>query len=106
MAWESRRRGGRYYTRTRRVDGRFVREYVGGGIAGELAATLDAMEREHRAESQRQRKAESEALRALDGMLAGLHDTCDVVTKGTLASAGYYQHDHGEWRRRGKRGTD
>ena len=104
MAWEKRKRGTRYYTRTRRVSGVYIREYVGCGVAGELAATLDAMEREQRAEAKRQRKADDEALRALDGMLAGLHDTCDVVAKGTLASAGYYQHDHGEWRRRGKRG--
>ena len=42
--WEKRERGGLYYTRSRKVHGRVVREYVGGDALGELAALMDAQE--------------------------------------------------------------
>jgi hypothetical protein len=42
--WEKRERGGLYYTRSRKVNGRVVREYVGSGALGELAALMDAQE--------------------------------------------------------------
>ena len=42
--WEKRERGGLYYTRSRKLNGRVVREYVGSGALGELAALMDAQE--------------------------------------------------------------
>ncbi len=43
-----RERGGPYYTRTRRVNGHQSREYIGGGIRGQEAASVDAEERVRR----------------------------------------------------------
>ena len=40
--WERRERGGLYYTRSRKEAGRMVREYIGGGVLGEVAALHDS----------------------------------------------------------------
>ena len=45
MGWD---KGGRYYTRSRRENGRVVREYIGGGRAGAIVAQFDAIHRDQR----------------------------------------------------------
>jgi len=48
--WERRERGGLYYTRSRREDGRVVREYIGGSVLGEIVALEVECERRQREE--------------------------------------------------------
>lgn len=99
MSWERRERGGRYYTRSRRENGRVVREYVGGGERGELFALLDAAKREDRAEARAAIDAERAAPLAIRERLTALSDDLDALVRATLVASGYHCH-RGEWRRK------
>ena len=98
--WERRERGGRYYTRSRKVNGHVVREYVGTGPLAEIAAQTDALKRQRREEQARTWRDECESLDALDRSLEELHEAARVLTQATLLAEGYRQHNRGEWRRR------
>ena len=105
MAWEKRKRGGRYYTRSRRSpeDGRVLREYVGSGPLAELAAEADRTKREL-AEAERQReKEELERLKALIAPVLEISEAAEILAHAHLIAAGYHRHK-GEYRRvRGER---
>jgi hypothetical protein len=95
MSWD---RG--YYYRARKVNGRVVREYVGGGEVAELAARLDELERERREAERAARRAERAELDALDGPVNELCNLADLVARAALEAAGFRQHKRGEWRKR------
>ena len=95
MAWER----GRYYTRSRKVDGRVVREYIGGGVIGELAAREDAVRRERRELERESWRLEREEMDAFDDSVEKVCLMADVISKAVMAAAGFHQH-RGEWRRR------
>jgi hypothetical protein len=101
MAWE---RG--YYYRVRKVNGRVVREYVGTGRVAELAAELDALQRQERQRERDARRAVWAELEALDAPLDDLDELADLVARAALAAAGYRQHKRGEWRKRRVRHED
>src|SRR4051812_8470226 len=100
MSWSQ----NRYYSRSRKVNGRVYREYVGCGIAGQMAAQFDALERERlAAERAAKRKAwedERAELEALDAQLQALGDLADLVARAALVAAGFQQHKRGEWRKK------
>jgi hypothetical protein len=100
MGWETRKRGGRYYTRSKKINGRVVREYVGGG---ELAAAIALLDAEERADRSAERAAWRERERKLDEaeeVLQNLSDTIEAYARAVLYAAGYHRHKNGEWRRR------
>jgi hypothetical protein len=45
MAWENRPRGGRYYVRKQRINGKMVSEYIGTGESALLVAQMDKLAR-------------------------------------------------------------
>jgi hypothetical protein len=102
MAWERRERGGLYYTRSRRVEGRVAREYVGGGVVGELAARADAEERESREAQAAKSRAEVRRLEELAALVARLCEVAEVLARAHLIAGGWHRHK-GEWRRRRER---
>jgi hypothetical protein len=94
MGWDR----GKYYTRSRRLNGRVVREYVGTGQIGELAARQDAADREkRRAEKARADEARLAAERH-DADLAAVERLADLLVRASLVAAGRHQHHRGEWR--------
>jgi hypothetical protein len=98
--WERRERGGLYYTRSRKVDGRVVREYVGGGIIGTLAARMDAEERQRRQEAATAWREEQKTLEALDAPVEKLYWAAELLSRAVFVAVGYRQHNRGEWRMR------
>ena len=100
MGWD----GGTALPRSRKVNGRVVREYVGGGEVGRLAAQTSAID-------QKQRKIERDAMRAerarsdsIDSPVNDLNEIAELLACAALAAAGFRQHKRGEWRkRRGRR---
>ena len=98
--WERRDRGGLYYTRSRKVNGWVVREYVGTGPLAELTAELDAEERRRREEEQARRREERERLDALVAPVEELCEAAEVIARAALIASGYHRHNRGEWRKR------
>jgi hypothetical protein len=99
MGWDR----GRYYTRSRKVNGRVVREYIGTGPAAELAARMDALERESRRLKAQETRRQQDDLDALDAKLEILCERADLVARAALLAAGFHQHKRGEWRRKRER---
>jgi hypothetical protein len=95
MGWER----GRYYTRTRKVNGRAVRQYLGRGPEARLAAALDAHRRQEREADRLARQAEGERQRAIDVPLRAFTRVTDLLAGAALVLAGFHQHDRGPWRK-------
>ena len=105
MSWETRGVYGPYYTRSRRVDGRVVREYVGRGPLAEIIAQADEAEREARRLERRREREQLEQDRELDDLFGAYSAGVDELLRSVLEAAGYYRHKRGEWRRRREQET-
>ena len=101
--WEKRERGGLYYTRSRKVDGKVVRQYIGGGVLGQLAARMDAEERRRREQEDAAWKEEQERVDAFTAPVEELCESVEILARAALLAAGYHRHNRGEWRKRRER---
>lgn len=99
MAWE-RRRNGSYYFRKIRTDGGVRSVYVGGGVIGNLAMSLDELRRGQVNEQRQRERGEREHLHALDRQAAESERDVRRHVAVALTAAGYHQHHRGEWRRK------
>ena len=77
-----------------------VREYVGGGVLGELAAQMDAERRRRREEEKAVQRKERERLDALVAPLEELCEAAEIIARAALVASGYHRHNRGEWRKR------
>jgi hypothetical protein len=97
MSWESRKRGSKYYTRSRRVDGRVTRTYIGTGPAAELIASLDELKRLEKEEEELHFKEELERFEEAVVFLNGLEEAAKIMTTAHLLAAGAHRYK-GTWR--------
>ena len=97
MAFERRRNGKLYYYRSRRVCGRVVKQYVGAGDVGRLAAEADNVHRDIRRATDRRQLEESQVVATLNDQLNELGKLVDQLIKYHLVCAGWRQH-HRQWR--------
>ena len=98
MAWQQ-VGSKRYYYRNQCVAGRSVRRYIGTGPAAELAAAADELRKLRRVIADRELKAEQTRRHQAEAPLLALCGLTDNLTRATLVTAGYHQHDRGAWRR-------
>ena len=102
MSWERRKRGGRYYIRLRRRNGRTVREYM--GYEGSERATRAAAEDRRKIAARVLERAHlewaQERYQEADKALADYYTDIERQYRTALTAAGYHQHKRGEWRRR------
>lgn len=92
------RRNSFYYYRKRRIGGRVVSEYMGGGDLAHLVAHWDSIKREGRDEERHNLTAKRAELMAEDKALADLEQTIGTLVQGILLVEGYHTHK-GQWRR-------
>ncbi len=100
MMWDVRGEH-RYYYRHRFSNGQSRRVYVGTGPQAEEAAAEDLRQRAERKARRQALRAAEARLRAADAPVTNLEGLVRLLTAAALTSAGFYQHDRGEWRRRG-----
>jgi hypothetical protein len=100
MGWESRHGRGRYYTRSRKVNGHVVREYVGTGLVAELASLHDAEARAQRLAERERLQQDAARWASATTPLKELSQLLDGLAAAALIAAGYHQHHRGAWRKR------
>jgi len=100
MAWESRNGRGRYYTRSKRVNGQVVREYIGTGPRAEMIAESDALKHRERVATRRAMKTAMGDIESTSELLGRYHVLTEGLVRIVLIQAGYHRHHRGKWRKR------
>ena len=98
MAWES-RNGRRYYYRTKRVDGRVIKVYLGSGKAAQQAAAEDTAAKAVRARDAAELTALQASLIEADQITTEAAAGVNLLLEAELLAMGYHKR-RGEWRRK------
>jgi hypothetical protein len=99
MGWDRKGKHA-YYSRSRRVGRRVVREYLGAGEEAQQAAREDAARRQAREAERAARQEALAEMAALDPPLDELNALADLAAAAALLGAGCHRHHRGPWRRR------
>jgi hypothetical protein len=99
MAWQQYKRS-RYYTQSRRVQGQVRREYIGGGLPGRLAATLDEQIGKERKRLLEAYQALRNRAQELQGLSRQFEQLAELVTGAALVVEGLSTVGRHLWRHR------
>lgn len=99
MSWEKRGGRGRYYTRSSRRNGRVVREYFGGGTAGELAHQIDEAARANSIALRESFAANRAAVADVGALSRAVGRAAKTAMFAAMFAAGYRLHARSTWRR-------
>lgn len=97
MALET-RDGRKYYYRSRRIEGRVVKEYVASGQAAENAAKRDKEAREQRRIQRKETEQLEAELAKVTQVVEAISERSEVLLAASLLTAGFHQYKS-EWRR-------
>jgi hypothetical protein len=99
VAIETRANDRKYFYRSRRVDGRVVKEYVASGTEALIAAETDRQQRQERATADAASGKELDQINEVDAVVAESSLVFDAALSAALLKAGYHHH-RGEWRKK------
>ncbi len=92
--------------RSRRVNWRVVREYIGMGPIAEGIAALDARQSAERLAEKEAWNRKKERMEEVEDCIKCFCEDARSLTHSVLISAGHHRHHWGKWRkRRVKKGT-
>ena len=97
VAASARKGKGKYYCKTIRENGRLTRDYIGSGPVGDLAATLDTLERRELAAQAEAEARQKTQLQTAEKLVRELCDRTDLLIRASVVAAGFHRHG-GEWR--------
>lgn len=101
MPWEKRAgTPNRYYYRTVRRGGRFVREYLGCGAMAQAVAAGVEHRQQQRKETRQTREALTREWQATQTPLIDLCGLVDLAAHAALTTAGFHRPKRGIWRKR------
>ena len=87
------------------MNGKVVREYVGGGVLGKIAALEDEHERRRREVEADFWREERKQLEALAAPVDEFCEAAETIARAVLLAAGFRRHNRSEWRRQRDQGT-
>jgi hypothetical protein len=99
MGWDKKGKAGPYYYRSRKVDGRVTKEYLGRGPDADEAAAVDEEARVRRRAHQSTRAETMARVAAATQLTCDLSVCVDLIVRAKLLLSGFYFH-RGEYRRR------
>ncbi|MES2465348.1 MAG: hypothetical protein V4671_32680 [Armatimonadota bacterium] len=100
------RNGRRYYYRSRRIGDKVVREYLGAGSDGLYMEMQHQFDLEQVLSKRALVQSAEVSAQRVERRAKRWYQVVEVEFREAMASAGYYQHRGGEWRKRRQKGKE